>query len=358
MVKRALTLIIIFQILSLSALGVLLYYLYKVRTVEKIITTDVQTNITDNSITKVKAESLTLDSLIQKKENPNFKESFLISTDEKAQTDSTNIQPIYKINSDGVVKSTNYDEKAIPMFFTDLNSTNFGNDNIVKLITTAIKQDSLNEIDIDVSIVNKVENIETVVKNIISTLSPNEIKINLWLPSKWSDNIDYSYLNSVSRFYNSNASISVLNNLCNKIRIAAYGYTTINSASAGPITKPEIATDTIKYYIYKGISSTKIDLVINKTAYMWANRSYTDNYLYNYILDQQQVIIVNANDLNNYISQSNFKIIKNFDNGENLGVLENNGNINYFVYPTLTQLSNLVDTAKSYGLNGFIFKNF
>ena len=82
MLKKALTKIVIFQILTLIALSVLLYYLYKVRVVENIKYTDVRTDITDNTISKIQAESQTYDSLIQKKENPNFNEEGCLSTTE------------------------------------------------------------------------------------------------------------------------------------------------------------------------------------------------------------------------------------------------------------------------------------
>lgn len=358
MLKKALNLIIILQILILLALSGLLYYLYKVRVVEQVNYKDVRIDITDNTITKSQAESITLDSLIQKRENPSFKEHYLINSSTDTVEDGTITQPVYKIKEESVIKSTDINPQAIPSFYVEKNSPDLDDSIIIKLITTAIKQDNLSQVDIDVSITNKVENIESIVKDIIYNLNPSDLKITLGLPLKWSDNIDYSYLDSVSRFYKSSASIEVLNNLCNNFRIDSYGYTTINSANAGPITQPQIAIETIKYYIYKGLNSNKIDLMINNTGYLWNNRSFTDNYLYNYVLDSQQVVIINNSELNNYLSQSNFSNVESFENGENLGVIENNGNIKYLVYPRLTQSSALIEVAKEYGLNGFIYKNF
>ncbi len=352
MLKKALTTIILFQILTIIALGVLLYYLYKVRVKEQVNYTDVRVEVNDNTIDKVKAEGLTLDSIVRPQENPDFQESFFVTA--STNNSGVSIQPVYKIKDGSVTKATNVSVAAIPMFYTDLNSPNLTDDQIIELITLAVKQDNLQEIDIDVSIVNKVTNIESVVRSILSNLNPSNLNINIGIPLKWSDNMDYSYLDSVSRFYKSTASIEILNNLCNKIRLHGYGYTSINSASAGPITMSELTEDSIKYYIAKGISRSKIDLVINSSAYMWANRSFTDNYLRNYVLDTQQVIILSEQQTNEYTSSTSFTSIRSLGNGENLGLYTNNGNINYLVYPTLTQISAMQELARSYGLNGFI----
>ncbi len=354
MLKKALTTIILFQLLTITALGVLIYYLYNLRFKEEINYVDVRVDVNDNSISKIQAESLTLDSLIKPQDNPNFSEStFNSNSDTQSQVI---IQPAYKITDNTILENYTQDAKPVivPMFYTDINSADLEDSAIISLITSKVKQENLTEIDIDVSIVNKVKNIEDVVKTILSNLNPTNLRINIGLPLKWSDNMDYTYLDSVSRFYKSSASIEILNNLCNKVRISAYGYTSVNSSSAGPITIPELTRDSIKYYISKGLSRLKIDLVINNRAYMWANRSFASQYLYNYVLDSQQVIIIGENELNQYLSSTDFKLVRNLDNGENLGQLLLNGNINYLVYPSLTQISSLKDLAKSYGLNGFI----
>lgn len=358
MLKKALNIVIILQFVVILALGCLVYYLYNVRVIENVNYTDVITDITDNTITKSQAESFTFDSLIQKKENPNFKESFLIDPTSEFTGDGLVTQHVYKIDVDSIIKSIDENLTAIPSFYAPLNSPVLEDDIVINLITTAVKQDNLSKIDIDVSITNKVENIESVIREIISNLNPTDLEITLGLPLKWSDNIDYSYMDSISRFYQSTASIEVLNNLCSSFRIDSFGYTTINSVNAGPITKLDTAQDTIKYYIYKGISSNKINLMVNSTGYLWSNRNYSENYLYNYVLSNQQVTVVNNSEINNYLSDSKFSNLSNLDNGENLGVIEKDGNIKYLVYPRLTQSSTLIELAKSYGLNGYIYKNF
>jgi len=236
MFKKALTTIILFQLLTIIALGVLLYYLYNIRIREEVKYTDVKVEVTDNSITKIEAESLTLDSVIKPQDNPNFKESFFVATQNLPEQNQ--IQPIYNIQNDSVVKNSNQLQNVIPMFYTDINSPSIEDSTIINLITLAVEQDNLTEIDIDISIVNKVENIENVVRSILSNLNPTGLKINIGIPLKWSDNMDYSYLDSVSRFYKSSASIEILNNLCNKFRLYGFSYTSVNSSGAGPITLP------------------------------------------------------------------------------------------------------------------------
>lgn len=348
-IRKFLNIFILLQLLTLIALGALTYYLYKVRVVEHIKYENKRVDIVDNTLTKVQAESKSLESLVIKNTNTDFKELQIGNT----KSDNL-IQPTYKLTNESVVETTNKVAGAIPMFYTDRNSDFLNDQEVINSITEIIKINSLNEIDIDVSITNKVENIETVVKDIIYNLNPSDIKINVGLPLKWSDNMDYSYLDFVSNFYKSNASLEVLNNLCNKLRIHAYELTNINSANAGPISNIDTVKNSLNYYSYKGIALNKVSLVINNRGYMWSNRTFTDNQLYNYTLLDQQVKIIDVTSLNEYLSSSNFKIINNLPNGENIAELKEIDGIKYIIYPNLSQITTLIESAKNAGLDGYI----
>lgn len=354
MVKKSLNIIIIFLLLALISLGVLTYYLYKIRIVENITYKDIRKDVTDTSISNIEAEKRNLLTLVKKNENPDLEQIELLDL----TSNTPGIKPAYKINLNTIEKVAEVENNQVPLFFTDNNSEYLDDLSVLNMLLETIKRDNLAEIDIDVTITNKVNNIEALIKDLIYNLTPTNIKINLGLPAKWSDIQDYEHLATVSRFYSSNVSVEVINNLTNKIRLHAYGFTSINSSKAGPISPSQWVENTIAYYLYKGISPSKLDLVINNNGYKWANRGFTDNYIHNFVVSTQQAQIVTNRDLNQLISTSNLRNLPEFNIEENVAIIETNHNINYIVYPKLSLISSLKDLVKTYGLNGFIYKNY
>lgn len=354
MFNRLLSFIIFFLIITISGLLALNYYLYKVRVVENTTYKDVRKDLIDNSISQIDAEQKNLDSLVKKKENINIKETTIANF----SSNESGIKMVYKLTENSYEKIDDFTLSQIPIFFVEENVNELNDLTVASMIVEVIKKESLQEIDIDVSIVNKVLNIESLVKDIIQLLNPISIKINIGLPPKWSDYQDYEYLKSVSRFYSSNADLKIINNLTHKIRIHGYGYTTINSSKAGPISPSEWVENIIQYYIFKGIEPAKVDLVINNTGYKWSNRPITNNYIFNYVLSTKQVEVIPSSDLNNLLAGNNLKNLSEFRFEDNVVELNDNGNINIIVYPKLSLQSKIKEVVKSYGLNGFIYKNF
>lgn len=354
MVKKSLNIIIIFQLLALISLGVLTYYLYKIRVVENITYKDIRKDVTDTSISNIEAEKRNLLTLVKRNENPNLEQIELLDL----SSTLPGIKPVYKINLNTIEKVAELESNQIPLFFTDINSENLDDLSVLNMLLETIRNEKLTEIDIDVTITNKINNIETLVKDLIYNLTPTNIKVNVGLPAKWSDIQDYEHLATVSRFYTSNISIEVINNLTNRIRLHAYGFTSINSSKAGPISPSNWVENTIAYYLYKGISPSKLDLVINNNGYKWPNRGFTDNYIHNFVVSTQQAQIVTNSDLNQLIATSSFRNLPEFNIEENVAIIESNDNINYIIYPKLSLISSLKDLARIYGLNGFIYKNY
>ena len=356
MLKKTFNILIILQILALISLAGIIYFLYKVRVVEHINYSNEREDITDNTISNVKAEELSIDSLIKQTNASNINQEYFIQ-DKNSDNANQPVEFVYKINNDQI-ETGSILPNTIPAFYTSIDSQTLDDTTVSNIITQTIKQNNLTEIEIDVSITNKVNNIESIVRNILNNTSPNPIKINLGLPAKWSDIYNYTYLVPVSNFYNSTASIETLANLCNKIRINAYGYTTLYSSKAGPIVKLSWVENVIQYYIYKGLKPSQTSLIINNTAYEWANRDITDNYIQNYVMDAPQVNVLKIDDLTTIMSNSGFSISNNYNFDDNIAQLNNNGAINFIVYPKDSTTQALKDLAQSYSLSSYILKNF
>lgn len=364
MFKKILSILIFLQILIIAALGTLNYYLYTSYKAENVTYIDQRIDITDNTISNVQAEELSLDSLVKKNSKPrNINQAHFINSDQSDINPVVeNIQYTFKLtkseDSLQVEVVSDLKEDIIPLFFTDLNSGTLPDQQVINVIYDAIIDNELKEIDIDVSITNKVNNIEDVLRELAKLTVDKNIKINVGLPPKWSDVMDYDYLAPVSNFYKSAASISVINNLSNKVRIHAYGYTTINSNSVGPITKNDWAENIIQYYIYKGINPSKTTLVINNITYKWPNREITDNYVDNYVLSTQQVEVLNASQLEAILSSTNITVLNNYQLDDNIAQIGTGIETNYIVYPKHLSQNYLIELAKSYNLNSYILKSY